>query len=402
MLDTDHGAAPHRLFSQTAEQRLALARQRFFEEGERPSGVVSESVFQSWLRCMAARRDPAWMPVFDAVTRSRVHTVLNRSRELLGAARPDLDTLEASVAGMDCRVILTDGEGVVVHATALSPLPYQPALNLARVGVDLDERRVGTTAPGLVAREGQAVTVIGAEHFYTPLGAVECAAAPIRDVHGRLAGVLDLSIEGRHFSFHPAAMVGLFAVRIENRLLRAQSREHLVLQFQADPSLLGTPVEGLAGIDGQGRVCWLNRVATQLVGEPGLPADITAIFGLDLSTLLALTRQVSPLFHQLPGGPGMWLCARLQARDGLDASQALTLAPRAAVSCLTSVPVTCEVSRPAAKLQEHSRQLIESTLQACDGNISRAARQLGVSRGLLYRRLRDDPLFHLETGKSRA
>ncbi|WP_420319432.1 helix-turn-helix domain-containing protein [Hydrogenophaga intermedia] len=35
--------------------------------------------------------------------------------------------------------------------------------------------------------------------------------------------------------------------------------------------------------------------------------------------------------------------------------------------------------------------MITETLAACGGNIARAARQLGVSRGLLYRRLRAPP-----------
>ena len=40
-------------------------------------------------------------------------------------------------------------------------------------------------------------------------------------------------------------------------------------------------------------------------------------------------------------------------------------------------------------LNEANRRLIEQTLAQCQGNVSRAARRLGVSRGLLYRRLRE-------------
>lgn len=43
---------------------------------------------------------------------------------------------------------------------------------------------------------------------------------------------------------------------------------------------------------------------------------------------------------------------------------------------------------PGETLREHSRKLIEETLAAQEGNVSQAARQLGVSRGTLYRRLR--------------
>ncbi len=54
-----------------------------------------------------------------------------------------------------------------------------------------------------------------------------------------------------------------------------------------------------------------------------------------------------------------------------------------------------EPARPAgsaaasATLAQIHRQLIDQTLAECQGNVSQAARRLGVSRGLLYRRLRE-------------
>jgi transcriptional regulator of acetoin/glycerol metabolism len=35
----------------------------------------------------------------------------------------------------------------------------------------------------------------------------------------------------------------------------------------------------------------------------------------------------------------------------------------------------------------HERELLNRTLQACDGNISETARRLGISRGRIYRHL---------------
>ncbi|MDP1790122.1 MAG: helix-turn-helix domain-containing protein, partial [Methylibium sp.] len=43
----------------------------------------------------------------------------------------------------------------------------------------------------------------------------------------------------------------------------------------------------------------------------------------------------------------------------------------------------------ALTLIDSHRRMIDSTLLECGGNVSRAARQLGVSRGLIYRRLRE-------------
>ena len=43
----------------------------------------------------------------------------------------------------------------------------------------------------------------------------------------------------------------------------------------------------------------------------------------------------------------------------------------------------------ACDLRTVSRQAIERAVSACEGNLSEAARRLGISRNTLYRRLRD-------------
>ena len=393
-LQTRHaGSAPRQLFFQTAEQRTALARQMFFEEGARPTGLVGEAVIQSWMRCASARSRTAQRLAFEPVSASRLHSTLNRNRELLEAARRDLSGLEASLAGTDCRVLLTDPRGVIVHATHHPLASQQPLLKVAsRIGVNIAESIVGTTAPGIVSKTGQACTVTGAEHFFDCLRSFQCAAAPIRDVQGRLAAVLDLSVESRAFGFDAASMVGLYAVAIENRLLQAQSREHLVLRFQSSPAMLGTPLEALAGITEDGRLAWLNGVGARLMDlrEDAAPRDVEAVFGLGLAELLQLTRCSAPRPVRLRSGLGVWLQARLQSGDGADFNHAVGLA-----GLQPQAPPAQEVPPPAglaqtqaATLGDHSRKLIESTLAACGGNLARAARTLGVSRGTLYRRLR--------------
>lgn len=388
---------PRELFARTRAERVALARQQFFEEGVRPSGLVGEAVLQSWMRCNRTHSDSQRPVAFDAVTPSRLHTTLGRSRELLAAARTELQNMESSLAGTDARVLLTDAHGVIVHATHHPTAAAQPVMRkTARVGVNIAERMVGTTAPGIVACTGQPVTVNGAEHYFSVLHEMHCAAAPIRDVHGRLAAVLDVSVEGRPFSFGAAQLVATFAATIENRLLVAQSRDRLLLRFQASPALLGTPLEALAGIDGDGRVVWLNGAAERLIGQLADDAPHTAlhIFGMDLATLLHLTRSEAAQAVRLANGLGVWLQAGLQAHDGVDFRHAVGLASPAAAAqpVAGAAPQTGEHDASAAahddSLHGHSRKLIESTLEACGGNISQAARQLRVSRGTLYRRIK--------------
>ena len=397
-------AIPRQIFPNTVAQRTALARHRFFEEGIRPSGLVGEEVIQSWLRCSRLHRDTTRIVAFDPVTPSRRQSVLQRNRALIEAAGPDLLSMEGTLAGTDCRVILTDRDGVVLHATHHPTAAQQPVLRAtSRVGVNIAEGLVGTTAPGIVAQTGKACTVDGAEHYFDALQDMQCAAAPIRDVHGRLAGVLDLTAEQRRFGFDAAAMVGLYATTIENRLMQAQSREQLVLRFQAHPTLLGTPLEALAGVSSDGRVTWLNDAAARLLGE--LPDDDAAraverLLGHDLASLLRMGRSVAALALRLPSGLGVWLQATLPSSDGTDFRHAV-ITGTSSTSAADEAPMrtqpdaTATVASPAAPsssssetLRAHYRKLIEDTLAAQGGNISQAARQLGVSRGTLYRQLR--------------
>ena len=373
---------PSQPFFSTAEQRLALARQRYFDEGVRPSGLVSEGVIQSWARCMHARRDPLEHIAFNPVTPSRVHSALARSRLMLQAAAADLAQLEQTLAGTPCTAILTDAHGVVVHATQSAADHGERLVPLARrVGVAIDEEHIGTGAPGVTIRTGQPCLVQGAEHFFGGLQMMHCAAAPIRDVHGQLAGVLDLSCEGRPFGFDAAAVVGLYATTIENQLLRAQSTEHLIIQLHTSAALLGTPMEGLAGVDANGRVAWVNNVGARLLGVApsalGQPTD--AVFGLDARQLVALTRARSAGSHRLPNGLNVALAARLQARDG--GAQPLFAAAPTPLAEAAAAPAT-------ATLRDRDRDLIARTVDDCGGNVSKAARRLGVSRGLVYRHLK--------------
>jgi sigma-54 dependent transcriptional regulator, acetoin dehydrogenase operon transcriptional activator AcoR len=369
---------PAQPFFGTAAQRVALARQRFFDDGQRPSGLVGEAVIQSWNRCLSARRGPHEAVAFDPVSAVRAHTAAARSRVLLEAAQADLQQLETALAGTACRVLLTDGQGVIVHASRGSAAEPPGVMPLAaRVGVNLAEGAIGTNAPGVVVHTGQPCTVYGGEHFFDCVQAMHCAAAPVRDAAGRLVAVLDVSIEHRPFGFDAASVVGVYATAIENRWLLAQAQDQLVLHFQASPALLGTPLEALAAVGGDGRLAWLNSVARRLLADAAPGETAEALFGLPLPGLLALTRRDDLALLHLPAGLAVWLRARLHARDGL----APTPSPD-----LPTVPPPAGPLAPS--LAEHDRAHIQRTLADCGGNIAAAARRLGVSRGLLYRRLR--------------
>lgn len=378
---------PANPFFASPEQRVALARQRFFEDGLRPSGMVNEAVLQSWTRCLRGRLDPNRTAEFEPVTPSRVHSVLRANRELLDAASHELDRLRVTLAGTTSTAMLTDAQGVLVGTTFTRARPHERLMPVStRLGVNLAEEAVGTTAPGITARTAQPSVVLGGEHYFGNVQVMHCAAAPIRNVRGQLAGVLDLSSEGVPFGFDAASVVAHYAAEIENRLLAAQSTEHLVVRMQIGAALLDTPMAALLGITGDGRIDWVNGAAARLLGTGataagGLALPVEDHLGLPLPALLALAASDGPHPLRLPNGLTLWLRLEWHARDG---RTRLHPVPPSAPATLASAPPA-----PPATLRDTERQTVVRVLAECGGNVSKAARSLGVSRGRVYRLLRD-------------
>lgn len=367
------------LFFSTQEQRATLAREMFFEEGQRPSGLVPELVIQSWIRCTAANRRPCEPIHLEPVTKGRISRALARNRLLLQAASSDLQELDAVLVGTQCKALLTGPDGVLIQATPTARGEGDLMPHLTRLGVNLNETYVGTTAPSVVVRTGEACVVRGAEHFFANTSIMQCAATPIRNARGDIAGVLDLSIEGDNFRFDATAMVRLYATSIENRLFEAQSAALLLLRFQSSPALLQTPLVGLAAVDGNGGVAWLNQTGARLLGTERVPAgsgDAEALFGLGVEDLLSLSHRGKAQPCPLPNGLTLWIHACKDAPQEQNIEPAL---PEEVDRTADALAITT--------LHHANNFLIESTLAGCNGNVSRAARQLGVSRGLLYRRL---------------
>jgi transcriptional regulator of acetoin/glycerol metabolism len=396
------------LFFSTRADRIGLARQRYFEEGELPSGIVSDAVFQSWARCLRQKQDPRAHLEFQPVSASRSQLALQKNRLLRDAWLAEASELDAVLGATNCGAMLADPSGVLIGATSSRRVHEKITPVAHRIGVNFAEEAVGTTAPGIVARTGKQACVQGAEHFSESVNFMHCAAAPIRDIHGNLAGVLDLSSEGIAFNFDVASVVGLYASSIENRLLVSQSNEHLIVRFQISPAMLDTPMAGLMGVDMQGHIVWRNAAASRLLGlrpegEQTGHSKVDEILQSSFAEL-ASVRGSRPSLLRLPNGLQVHVRCELQARDGHPQVFAVgNSAPVARTEYIRTNVVLPAVSAPEdtsmspalepveplepASLRDADVDLIARTLRECGGNVSAAAKKLRVSRGLIYRRI---------------
>lgn len=346
-----------------------------------PSGLAPW-LWRSWLRCMALGRHPAQRVEFEAVGPHALRHAQEQHQLLLQAARPVMTQLVAAVGAMRYFCLLTDAQGLVLEVQG--PVDHRDlrALAVGRVGVDLSERGVGTSAIGATLAELSPVWLHRQEHFFDDLRDYSCAGAPVFGPQGECLGMLDIT--GIDVPERPELL--LLALRcaraIEDRLLRALPHA-LLLRVNWPGGPLGQEGEGLMVFDAEGRLLGSNTVARQLVPRPlQAPGEDSLmqsheLLALPWSHLIEHARQRPEAPLQLPLWSGMRLLALAQAGPLL----------RGPVMTGADTSRSASASTMATPLRTSELLLIQQAMQEAHGNVSLAARNLGLSRATLYRRL---------------
>lgn len=351
--------------------RIAQARRRWIEGDDHAAGGQVESwLARSWQRCLMAGHRPQERVIFDPVSPGAIRHAADQSRELLLAARPVLDRLTRAIANTRYFAILTDAQGVVIDVGAPPDRSERAAFDIARVGVDLSERAVGTTAISTALAEQAPVWLHRGEHFFEDTSVYSCAGVPLFGPAGDCIGMLDLSgvnVEERPELVHLAAQS---ARSIENALVRRQPHQ-LLLRLNW-PGLTGSEdTDGLLCLDADGRVTAANAAARQMLHQPlthpHAPIHGGDLFALPLSMLWdAAQRGSTPI--EVPLWSGLRLQCWAQRPD------AAALPVRASGSDRT-------------RLRDVEAALIRKAVTEARGNVAEAARALGISRATVYRKL---------------
>jgi sigma-54 dependent transcriptional regulator, acetoin dehydrogenase operon transcriptional activator AcoR len=253
---------------------------------------------------------------------------------------------------------------------------------IGRVGIDLSEAAVGTTAIGAALAELQPVWLHRGEHFFDDNSSYSCAGAPLFDPHGQCVGMLDLT--GVDVPERPELrhLIARSARAMEDALL-LQLPHALLLRMNWPGCPLGGEGDGLLTLDGDGVVVGANSMARQLVPQPlrmaGTPIHCSDLLALPWTMLFDAVRRHPAQPLDLP----LWSGLRLQALALLPAA-ARAPSSGQAVSVAHAITGTSAVAAP---LREAETALIRQAVQDARGNVAEAARALGISRATVYRKL---------------
>ncbi len=293
------------------------------------SSAAGSALAASWRRSLVYHD-------LDPETRARPDRVpevaLREARERLGAlpaiAVPTLERLFGAVRRSGCCVLLTDSEGLIVERQGNAGDDEAFEQIGLRQGAVWSEANEGTNGIGTCLVEQRPVVIYRDQHFHTRNTMLSCTGAPIFDENARLAAVLDISsCQGElteDFVHLIATLIADAARRIESDNFRAAF---------PDCRIVMAPAHGAQG-----------------------------------SALLAVDR------YDLVIG------ATRRARKTLNLTEKN-------LASAQPLPDILANSRQASDLRAAEGAELQRALARNEGNVSATARELGLSRATLYRRM---------------
>jgi PAS domain S-box-containing protein len=195
---------------------LVAARDQYLAGDPSPPGV-RPVVLASWERSRAHGVDPSLLQVQERDDH-RLREALHRERGLVAAAGPLIRDAHATLSSQPHLLALSDRDGLILSALTGPGLPSD---DLERsnlfAGASWAERDLGCNGVGTCLAEGEAVILIGPEHFQESFVGWTCIGVPIR-VEGEIVGALDLSMPNGYTTIHTWGWALAVAHAIEVRL----------------------------------------------------------------------------------------------------------------------------------------------------------------------------------------
>jgi transcriptional regulator of acetoin/glycerol metabolism len=339
-------------------------------------------VERSWQRCLRLGLAPQTPVVFETVTHQQMQHTQEANQQLVQTAKPILEKLGRAIVNTRYFAILTNRDGVVVDTSGAIDRSDPRADLITRIGTDLSERSVGTTAIGTALSELQPVWLHRGEHFFSNTAVYSCAGAPLWGPDGACVGMLDLT--GIDAVERPELkhLVTQTASHIENALVLAQPHT-LMVRLNWPGNALGTDADGIVCLDADGWVTAANPTARQMVPQLATPQQtlahsqrpvavhVSEVFGIGFELLFDAANRSDPTL-EIP----LWTGLRLQALPLRRAQEA---------QAIHAAPL--HGGRDSVALKDMETALIRKAIDQARGNIAQAAQALGISRATVYRKL---------------
>jgi transcriptional regulator of acetoin/glycerol metabolism len=367
-------------------------RKSWLQNGVLPSpeqkDLLSSAIYRSWQRCislgLSAHHNVGLSQIIEG---SLLQAKIEKNEEFIRLANPTMNYLYGLIAGLGGVVLLADHKGTIIKSMGDPDFVDKADRVLLKTGASWLECDRGTNAIGTALAEASAVFVNGTEHFFDVNSFLSCAAAPIFMPDGSVSGVLDISNDKNVHCTHTMGLVMAAVHSIEKQLFHhKESDYYMVAHIHPSHEGLGSIAEGLLGIGEDGLILGADRMALSYLGLNGFDigaVKIQQLIKCSLSDLFTYAGKPSHDSVCLPTFMGRQICLRLsfsKTYKGVISSATQDVMQGADSELITTLnESTC--------LRDFSKQAVIQVLERSNGNVSLAAKTLGISRSTLYRYL---------------
>lgn len=290
--------------------------------------AARSSIAASWARsAQLYNLDPSSARGASRLTVQELAAARERLGVLVPTAAPHLDRLFQMVGGLGACIVLADAEGVAVDRRGAAGNDQTFEESGLWTGTMWSEAHVGTNGIGTCLAEGRAVTIHRDQHFLARNIELSCSSAPVYGPDGSLAAVIDVSTARTDIGDAVASLIGGTVTDMARKVEADLFHHHFP--------------------------------KTRVVLVPGLDRGLAALLAVDAD--------------------GLVIGATKAARQHFSLSGDLNKSPR-----LLSDLLGLE---DRDSFLQAERSVLTRALVRSSGNVSAAARALGLSRATLHRKL---------------
>ncbi|MEJ8847844.1 sigma-54-dependent Fis family transcriptional regulator [Variovorax rhizosphaerae] len=248
-----------------------------------PEQPARTELIEQWhQRCSALGLTRIERPDFEPLMRSDLALARERNQRLFTHAAPVMEMLFEQIVDTESMIVLADVTGTILHSVGDDKFLQRADKVALTPGVNWAEHSKGTNAIGTTLFEEAPTVVHGGEHFIHANNFLTCSAAPIFDPRGNMLGVLDVTGDQRSYHQHTMGLVRMSARMIENQWLSDDYGNRLRLHFHSRVEFIGTLLEGIIVVGGDGKILGANRSALDQLDMSSAALrmhSLTSLFG---------------------------------------------------------------------------------------------------------------------------
>jgi transcriptional regulator with PAS, ATPase and Fis domain len=228
----------------------------YFRNGVCNDSIIGQRICESWGRCdekglsaTAGKTDAALCPQGEFDDR------LSQNAIYLRIADTIVDSVVNTLREQRIGVYIVDADGIALRLRCeRGEEPY-----LGGIRSNLREWAAGTNCIDFALRHQEAVSVIGAQHYFQHYHKYAGYAAPILDVDGRRRGAIGIFVRLEHMSDYMKPVAAAAAKAIENGI--DVFRSHVVIERQNSEKqdILDSVTDGIIYLDKDRNISYANQ-----------------------------------------------------------------------------------------------------------------------------------------------